>query len=124
MATEQRRRASVLVVEDEALLLFVIADELRDAGFNVLEARNATEAIALLERHAEVDVLFTDIDMPGSLDGIRLSEVVRNRWPPIAIVITSGKGLQSSAVMPEGAVFVPKPYVVASVAATINQLLR
>jgi len=119
-----RTAPCVLVVEDEALLLFAIADELREAGFEVLEARNAAEAIVLLEKNARVDVLFTDVDMPGTIDGIRLSQIVRDRWPPIAIIVTSGKGAQVSGALPDGAVFMPKPYGVSSVAATINRVLH
>ncbi len=123
MASSQPKPA-VLIVEDEALLLFAIADELREAGFEVLEARNAAEAIVILESNTRVDVLFTDVDMPGTIDGIRLSQIVRDRWPPIAIIVTSGKGMQMSTDLPRGAVFMPKPYGVSSVAATINRVLQ
>lgn len=113
---------TVIVVEDEALLLMVIADELRDSGFNVHEACNADEAMALMERHRDISVLFTDIDMPGTIDGLRLSETVQKRWPEMRIIITSGKIRYNSIELPAGAVFVPKPYAVSRVAATIERL--
>jgi CheY-like chemotaxis protein len=115
--------ANVLVVEDEAFLLFAIADDLREAGFNVLEATNADQAIKLLETHKDISILFTDIDMPGSMDGLRLSAAVRDRWPPVKIIVTSGKRQPDSGALPEGGVFLPKPYAPATVAATIHTLL-
>ena len=114
---------TVLVVEDEAFLLFSIADELREAGYHVLEASNADQAIRLLESRQDIAILFTDIDMPGSMDGLRLSAAVRDRWPPVKIIITSGKQQPGRDAMPSGGVFLPKPYAPASVAATIQGLL-
>ena len=113
----------VLVVEDEALVLFTIADELRDAGFTVYEASNADEAIRLLETRPRIDIMFTDIDMPGSMDGLRLSAAVRDRWPPVKIIVTSGKSNPGPGALPEGGVFMPKPYVPERLTATINDLL-
>lgn len=115
--------ATVLVVEDEAFLLFAIADELREAGYHVLEASNADQAIRILESRQDISILFTDIDMPGSMDGLRLSAAVRDRWPPIKIIITSGKRQPAADAMPSGGVFLPKPYAPAAVAATIEGLL-
>ena len=103
--------------------LELILADLRDAGFTVFEARNADEAIARLEVHPEIAVLFTDIDMPGSMDGLRLSAAVRDRWPPVRIIITSGKRQPDPHVMPLGGVFVPKPYAPDKVAATIHRVL-
>ncbi|OBQ70342.1 response regulator [Mesorhizobium erdmanii] len=114
---------TVLVVEDEAFLLFAIADELRELGFEVLEASNADQAIRLLENRPDITILFTDIDMPGSMDGLRLSAAVRDRWPPVKIIITSGKRQPAADAMPSGGVFLPKPYAPAAVAATIHGLL-
>lgn len=72
----------VLVVEDEALLLFSISDELQDAGFEDLEAVDAQQALALLEQNPDVQAIFTDINMPGSMDGLALSLYMRERCPP------------------------------------------
>jgi CheY-like chemotaxis protein len=115
--------ATVLVVEDEAFLLFAIADELREVGFAVFEASNADQAIMLLETHQDISILFTDIDMPGSMDGLRLSAAVRDRWPPVKIIVTSGKRRPDSGAMPDGGVFLPKPYAPEKVAATIRALI-
>ena len=110
----------VLVVEDEALLLFSIADELRDLGFNVLEARNADEALARLEAHEEIAVVFTDIDMPGSMDGLQLTALVDQRWPAKKVVVTSGKKLPDRSAMPAHVQFLSKPYAIEQVARAIG----
>ena len=102
---------TILVVEDEPLILIAVADDLRDAGFSVLEAWNAAEAIRLLEANANVGVLFTDIDMPGSMDGVRLAAVVRERWPPVHIIVTSGKRIPEVEALPPGSAFIVKPYM-------------
>lgn len=116
-------KEKVLVVEDEALLLFTIADDLRDAGYHVLEATNADDAIRLLEADEEIRLVFTDIDMPGSMDGLRLAAVVRNRWPPVNIIITSGKQRPDNGSLPERGLFMSKPYGSASVIKTIESML-
>ncbi len=116
-------KPTVLVVEDEALLLFIIADELRDAGFTVIEASNADQAIRQLEAHPEIGILFTDVNMPGSMDGLRLSMAVRDRWPPVKIILTSGKQRPGDDVIPEGGVFVAKPYDAMQITQTISALL-
>jgi two-component system, response regulator PdtaR len=113
----------VLVVEDEALLLFSIADDLRDAGFEVFEASDADEAIALLSTEPGIGLMFTDIDMPGSMDGLKLSAVVHDRWPPVRIIITSGKHMPSRDRIPDDGLFLPKPYTPASVVSAMNALL-
>ena len=99
---------TVLVVEDESLIRFVIVEDLNDAGYSTVEASNADEAIAILEARPDIHLVFTDVDMPGSMDGSKLAAAVRDRWPPIHIMITSGKGMPS--IMPERALFMPKPY--------------
>ena len=116
-------KEKILVVEDEALLLFAVADELRDAGYEVLEARDADEAIELLEAEGNIRLIFTDIDMPGSMDGLRLSAVVRDRWPPVRIIVTSGKHQPEQGSLPTGGRFMSKPYVPASVIGTVRSML-
>ena len=101
---------SVLVVEDEAIVLIDIVFQLNQVGFKVYEATNADAAIKLLEQHDDIRVLFTDIDMPGSMDGVKLAAAVRDRWPPVKIMVTSGRQLGELDIMPEGAVFIAKPY--------------
>ncbi|MDB5542693.1 MAG: hypothetical protein JWQ89_4420 [Devosia sp.] len=121
---DSRSPQKVLVVEDEALLLFSIADDLRDAGFEVLEAANADQAIALLSKHPEIGLLFTDIDMPGTMDGMKLAAVVHDRWPPVRIIITSGKQPPSMDRIPADGLFMPKPYTTAGVVAAMSTLLN
>jgi CheY-like chemotaxis protein len=113
----------VLIVEDEAMILFMIADELRAAGFVVLEARDSDEAIRLLDEHDDVRLLFTDIDMPGSMDGLRLSAVVRDRWPPVRIILTSGKQNPPRAKLPRGSQFMAKPYTPSGVVRAVRTML-
>lgn len=101
---------AVLVVEDEALVRMDIADRLRDEGFAVFEAANADEAIVLLEMEEDIRLMFTDIDMPGSMDGLKLSRAVRDRWPPVRIIVTSGHRMVQNSDLPDGSVFFSKPY--------------
>lgn len=111
MAEPAKPRDVVLVVEDEALVRMNSADLIRDLGFEVIEAVDADHAVSLLESMPGITVLFTDIQMPGSMDGLRLAAVVKDRWPPIALLITSGQLHPPTADMPAGARFIPKPYL-------------
>ena len=99
----------VLVVEDEPLIRAFVREELEGAGFDVVEATNADQAISILERRSDIRLVFTDVDMPGSMDGAKLAAAVRDRWPPIHIIITSGKA--RPPIMPLDAIFIPKPYI-------------
>ncbi len=100
----------VLVAEDEHIIRFGIVDEFEEAGFSVLEASNADEASALLNTNPAVRALFTDVDMPGTMDGIALARLVARERPDIRIVIASGKIAPQEAELPQGAVFFSKPY--------------
>lgn len=97
------RRQSVLIVEDEPLLRLMAIDVVEDAGFDAVEASDADEAIRILESRTDITIVFTDIDMPGSMDGLRLAAAVRDRWPPIRIIVTSGYGRFADPVLPPGA---------------------
>jgi two-component system, response regulator PdtaR len=101
--------ATVLVVEDEALVREVLQVELEDAGYEVILAASADAAIAILEARADIHLVFTDIDMPGSMDDLKLAACVRDRWPPIHIIITTGKAKPLEILV--NALFIPKPYV-------------
>jgi two-component system, response regulator PdtaR len=116
-------RPTVLVVEDEPLILLSIADELREAGFDVLEAQSAADALRLLEANAHIRLIFTDVDMPGSMDGLGLSAVVRERWPPVLIIVTSGKRVPETAALPSGSEFLPKPYTSRGVVRAMRSML-
>jgi CheY-like chemotaxis protein len=101
----------VLIVEDEALVRMTAVDMIEEAGFEILEAANADEAtILLLEARRDITVLFTDIEVPGSMDGLRLAQAVRGRWPPIKIIATSGHCVVGDGDLPSGGLFLPKPY--------------
>lgn len=102
--------SAVLVVEDESLVRLIAVDMLEDAGFPVLQAATADAAWAILERAEEVGVLFTDIDMPGSMDGLTLAARVRARWPHIRLVVTSGRVRPGTDALPDAGCFLPKPY--------------
>jgi CheY-like chemotaxis protein len=120
---EKQRRPVVLVVEDEPLMLMDALDLVTGAGFEAIGAKNADEAILILENRNDIRVVFTDINMPGSMDGIRLAHAVRNRWPPIEIIVTSGLKLEDvQALLPERGIFFPKPYTPAQVASALHRL--
>jgi CheY-like chemotaxis protein len=106
----QSDKISVLVVEDEVLIRMAVVDDLEMAGFSVLEAQTSDEAIWMLRTHPEIRALFTDINMPGSMDGLKLAETVRDRWPPIKIIVTSGGVRVLRRDLPGDALFMPKPY--------------
>ncbi len=120
--TDTQTNTSVLVVEDEALLLFTIADDLRAAGFDVLEATSATAALQLLQREGGVDVLFTDVDMPGPINGLGLAEAVRRDWPAARIIVTSGHVNLADRDLPAGGRFVAKPYTPGAIVSLIRSL--
>jgi len=113
----------VLVVEDEALIRMDIADQLEREGFVVFEAANADQAIIVLDAQPSVRIMFTDIDMPGSMDGLKLAAAVRHRFPPIQIIVTSGHRVVEISEMPDGSVFFGKPYRHEAVMASMRQLL-
>ena|ERR1700712_4862800 len=114
----------ILVVEDDDVTRMDAVVMIRGAGYDVLEASNADQAIAFLDSALPIAVMFTDIEMPGSIDGQRLAHAVRDRWPPVRIVATSGHfDLPSFGILPAGALFLPKPYVNAAVTRTLNEIL-
>src|ERR1700722_9107569 len=112
----------ILIVEDEFLLRMDSAEVIENAGFEVVEASNADEAIAVLTARPDIHVVFTDIQMPGLMDGLKLARFVRDRWPPIKIVATSGRVMVGDDDLPDGSVFLPKPYRGAEVVATLREL--
>jgi len=110
----------VLIVEDEALIRVDAVDMVEDEGFAVCDAANVAKALQLLETRDDIGILFTDIDMPGEMDGLDLARIVRKRWPHIAIIIVSGHTHLADADVPNGGVFFSKPYL----RATILKALR
>lgn len=101
---------TVLIVESEAIVRLELAAQLKDIGLVVLEAADADEALGLFDAHAEIRLLFTDIRMPGSMDGLRLAHRVRDRWPPIRVIVVSGELDTRPWQLPDNSVFLAKPY--------------
>jgi CheY-like chemotaxis protein len=100
----------ILIVEDEAIIRIATAALLGDAGYTVLQAHDADVAVQILERRNDIQAVFTDIRMPGSLDGLRLAHAIRRRWPPIHLLVTSGLNAPTEEEFPRYARFLCKPY--------------
>jgi CheY-like chemotaxis protein len=100
----------VLIVEDEPLIRMDVADYVSDTGFATLEAESGDEALAILSERNDIDVVFTDVNMPGKVDGMALSRLISERWPRIGVIITSGMVRPRSIDLSPGAVFFTKPY--------------
>ncbi len=100
---------SILIVEDEALIRFDLIDFFEAAGFGVVEAESADEAVAILDRDISIQVVLTDVQMPGSMNGLRLAHGIRNRFPPSLLVVTSGVLHPGKAELPTNSFFVAKP---------------
>jgi CheY-like chemotaxis protein len=111
----------ILTVEDELLIGDYLGSVLEEAGYEVIATANADEAIAVLETRNDIRILITDIDMPGSMDGLKLAAAVRGRWPPIKIIIATGKGKPGSDQMPALSQFVPKPYIPERILAAVRR---
>jgi CheY-like chemotaxis protein len=112
---------TVLIVEDDALIRLVSQEMLEDRGFRVETACDADEALRILSSDRAIDALFTDIDMPGSMNGIELAHLVRNEWPHMAIVVASGYIRKVHGPLPDGAAFFAKPYDISAVVARLHQ---
>ncbi|KST61405.1 response regulator receiver protein [Methylobacterium sp. GXS13] len=110
----------ILVVEDDDLVRMNAVELLEDAGFAVIEARHADEAWFILHDRSDIGVLFTDVDMPGSMCGMTLSERVHRTWPDIRLVLTSGRHRFADREVPDHGQFVPKPYSQAQVVLAIH----
>jgi len=115
--------SGVLIVEDEFLLRTDAALFLEDAGFDVYEASNADEAITLLELHGNIRAVFTDIQMPGSMDGLKLAHYIRGRWPPVKLILTSGRARPTFKDLPVDSGFIGKPYQLEMVESTLQAML-
>ena len=118
------RMPLVLIAEDEPMIRMLAADILEDDGFEVLEAPTARAALAILEkRNGDVAALFTDVDMPGDMNGLELAGIVYSRWPHIAILVTSGV-VRTVGTLPGGGVFLGKPYASAAPVRIIRELIQ
>lgn len=103
-------KSVVLIVEDSSVIRMGAVDLVVSAGYEALEASDADEAIRILESRDDVDLVFTDVQMPGTMDGIRLSHYIRERWPPLKLLVASGKAILDESNLPSGSRFFSKPY--------------
>jgi CheY-like chemotaxis protein len=122
MADPAIERPIILIVEDEFLIRMATSEAIREAGFEVLEAANADLAIAILESRSDIQVVFTDIHMPGSMDGAKLAHAIKHRWPPVRIIATSGRVAVETLDLPAGTVLFTKPYNPEHIAWTLHGL--
>lgn len=122
MQPNVRKRLVVLVVEDELLVRMDAMEIIELEGFAALEAKHAEDAILILEQRDDVHLIFTDINMPGSMDGLKLTHFVRNRWPPVKIVATSGHERLSDEDLPAGGKFLPKPYTAGQLGKVLREM--
>jgi CheY-like chemotaxis protein len=117
------QRPAVLIVEDEPLLRIHAAGIVEEAGFIAVEANNADEAVRILESRNDIVLLFTDVQMPGTMDGLKLAHAVRNRWPPIKIVIVSGHLQVAQYDLPRDSRFFGKPFETTKMIAELRALI-
>ncbi|TBC93290.1 response regulator [Rhizobium leguminosarum] len=103
-------KAVVLVVEDSTIIRMSAVDLVFSAGYEALEACDADEAIRILESRNDIDLVFTDVQMPGTMDGIKLSHYIRDRWPPVRLIVASGEAILEESNLPTGSRFFSKPY--------------
>ena len=111
-----------LIVEDEFLVRVFAVDIAEEAGFSTLEVADADEAIRVLQNRPDIRVVLTDIDVPGYMDGLELAQAIRHRWPPIEVVVTSGRMRPAADELPERSHFVPKPYDFTRVTGLLREL--
>jgi CheY-like chemotaxis protein len=116
-------KPAVLVVEDEALVRLNAVDMVEAAGFAVASAANAADAIRILHMRDDIRAVFTDVQMPGAMDGLGLMRFIKHRWPTVATLVTSGKKMIAQSDLPRGARFIAKPYLQSQVEAALRQLI-
>ena len=120
--TMKSEKPVILVVEDEVLVRMVAVSVAEESGFEVLSAATADEAIGILESRSDIRLVFTDVHMPGSMDGLRLAHAVRGRWPPVELLVTSALGNVTAKDLPERGRFLPKPYNAATLSRVLQQM--
>lgn len=122
--TEQKPKTVILVVDDEPLLRMDLEDSLYITGCQVVGAGNADEALAVLSRRNDIGLVVTDIQMPGSMDGLGLLRTIRDRWPPVRIMIASSHTRFEPGQVPPDVPIFSKPFAYASINAKARQLLE
>ncbi|MCE6074709.1 response regulator [Agrobacterium vitis] len=116
-------RPVILVVEDSPIIRMGAIDLVLSAGYEALEAGDADEAIRILESRDDIDLVFTDVQMPGTMDGIKLSHYIRDRWPPVKLIVASGAAILEESMLPGGSRFFSKPYDELTITEAMAQLL-
>jgi CheY-like chemotaxis protein len=115
---------SILVVEDEALVRMVAVDALIDCGLRPIEAADAGEALSLLDEHPEIALIFTDINMPGEMDGLAFARCVVERRPGVGLIVTSGRNRLADSELPDHGAFLAKPYCPRQLTDLVRSKLR
>lgn len=113
----------ILVVEDDAVVRMVASDILAMEGYRVEEAEDAETALRILEGRPDIELLFTDINMPGDKDGLALAREVHERWPQILLILTSGRAYLEKAEIPDDGRFVPKPYNASKLISSVRDVI-
>ncbi|MBS9477131.1 response regulator [Ancylobacter radicis] len=116
-------KAVVLVVDDSAIIRLSAVDLIESAGYLALEAGCADDAIQILESRTDIDLVFTDVQMPGTMDGIKLCHYIRKRWPPLKLIVASGEAIIEESNLPDGSRFFAKPYNDNAIADAIGRML-
>jgi CheY-like chemotaxis protein len=123
MVGAQRQQITILLIEDEGLIRMGTCAMLEDAGYMVLEAENAEEALQLLAANTEISIVVTDVQMPGSIDGLALCEIVARDFPQVRTLVTSGKSSVQDARACGAQRFLPKPYTANAIQTTVQAML-
>jgi two-component system, response regulator PdtaR len=117
------RKPVVLVVEDDPIIRMVTTSFVSDAGFEAVEADSADEAIRILKARSDIHLVFTDIGLPGTMDGLKLAHFIATRWPPVKLVVASGMMIVEQGQLPAGAKFFPKPYHHSAITKALTEML-
>ena len=123
MILQVNENPAVVLVEDELLLRMFAVEMVEDAGFAAVEAANADQAVSILESRSDIALLFTDIQMPGSMDGLKLAHAVHKRWPPIKILVVSGLPKPADRELPAESRFYGKPLEAALMIAQMRSMI-
>lgn len=113
---------TILIVDDEPIIRMNLVDFFEDEGFQVYEAESADNAIVVLEAHPDIQIVLTDVQMPGSMNGVKLAHYIRDRWPPTLLIVASGAMAIPQADLPAQSMFIPKPFDPSFVLGEIDRL--
>jgi DNA-binding NtrC family response regulator len=119
--TDDRDGRIVLIVRENLVLRVEVAETFKEAGFKVFQVETADEAILVLRREPMIPVVFTEIHLPGTMDGLTFAHYVRLRWPPTILLVASARIPQ--AILPSKARFVQKPYLAGGLAKVVDKVV-